>query len=330
MWFRQLSIFAIPKDAPIDINALLEAMKPKKFQPAGGLDWFSEGWIPPAKHLDLPIFTARNTHIMSLRREDKVLPPSVVADFVDQKIAEIEEEEMRKPGRKERLTIKEQITDDLLPKAFTRRSLTSGFIHQESNLIFVGSASPAKSEGFISKLREALPPFPAALPRSNLAPHSLMTDWLAAGSGPEGFELDQFCELKEPGSDGGTIKCARLDVSADEIRQLIASGRQVAQLGLIWREKIRFILTDALTLKKIQYLDVLEEEAAQGADDAAALFEATFTLASAELVELVHELLGHLGGLSNHTEPATVTAATPAPGDSAATQEGDKDSPWDK
>lgn len=329
MWFRQLSIFVVPKNAPIDIKALQEALNTKKFQPAGGLDWFSEGWVPPAKHLDQCIFSARDTHIMSLRREDKVLPPSVVSDFVDQKIAEIEEEEMRKPGRKERITIKEQITDDLLPKAFTRRSLTSGFIHPESSLIFVGSASSAKSEGFISKMRESLPPFPAALPRSNIAPHTLMTDWLAAGACPDGFELDQFCELKEPGTDGGTIKCARLDVSADEIRQLIASGRQVAQLGLIWREKIRFILTDALTLKKIQYLTVLEEEAAQSADDAASLFEATFTLASAELIELMQELLGHLGGLANHTEQPEPAQSSPAMQSASESAQTDT-SPWDK
>ena len=191
-----------------------------------GLDWFSEGWVPAAGHLDAPVYAARR-QMVSLRREDKVLPASVIRDFVELKVAEIEDKELRKVGRKEKLALKEQITDDLLPRAFVRSSRMSAFLDTRRGWLMVDSAAASKAEALVSKLREALPPFPAALPRTKIAPHTAMTDWLAAGEAPAGFELDSDCELKDSGENGAVVRCARIDLTADEIRQHIATGKQV-------------------------------------------------------------------------------------------------------
>jgi recombination associated protein RdgC len=59
------------------------------------------------------------------------------------------------------------------------------------------------------------------------------------------------------------------------------------------------MLTDTLQLKRIQFLDVLQEEASQAGDDRESLFEATFTLMSEELGELVDALIEALGGLED-------------------------------
>jgi recombination associated protein RdgC len=88
-----------------------------------------------------------------------------------------------------------------------------------------------------------------------------------------------------------------MDLTSDEIRQHIATGKQATRLGLIWKERIRFVLTDTLQLKRIQFLDVLQDEASQAGDDSASLFEATFTLMSEELGDLVDALIEALGGL---------------------------------
>ena len=126
-----------------------------------------------------------------------------------------------------------------------------------------------------------------------------MTDWLAAGEAPHGFELDSDVELRDPGENGMVISAKRADLTADEIRQHIATGKQVTRLGLIWKERIRFVLTDNLQLKRIQFLDVLQDEANQAGDDSASLFEATFTLMSEELGDLVEALIEALGGIED-------------------------------
>lgn len=295
MWLKQLSIYILGK--PVDAKALNEQLVKRVYVAPGGLDWFSEGWINPADHLDQPVFTQRGAALVSLRRDDKVLPDGVIRDALDKKIAEIERQALRKVGRKEKLALKEQITDDLLPRAFSRSSRTNAYLDHPSGFLMVDSASPSKAERLLSALREALPPFPATLPRAKVAPHTLMTDWLAAGEASGDFVLDADATLQDSSENGAKIKISRADLTAEEIRQHIATGKQVTELGLIWRERIRFVLTDQLRLKSVQFMDVLQEEASQSGDDAASLFEVTFLLMSEELGELVTDLIAAMGGL---------------------------------
>lgn len=299
MWFKQLSIYRLTGQSTPEAAQLSDALGKTPFQPCSGLDWFSEGWVTPANHLAEPVFSANHCLLVSLKREDKVLPGAVIRDFVEHKAAEIEAAEHRKVGRKEKQAIKEQVTDDLLPRAFTRASRLSAYLDLERRWLMVDSGTASKAEGLVSKLREALPPFPAPLPRTRIAPHTAMTDWLAAGEAPDGFELDAECELKDSSENGAVVRCVRMDLTADEIRQHIATGKQATRLGLIWRDRVRFVLTDTLQLKRIQFLDVLQDEASQAGDDSASLFEATFTLMSAELGDLVDTLIAALGGLEN-------------------------------
>jgi len=307
MWFKQLSFYRLTPESLHANEKLAAALEKNPFQHCGGLDWFSQGWVAAASHLESPVFSARDCQLLSLKREDKVLPAGVIRDFVELKVQEIEEKELRKIGRKEKLALKEQITDDLLPRAFVRTHRTTAYLDCRRGWMMVDSGTASKAEALLSKLREALPPFPAALPRTKLAPHTAMTDWLAAGEAPYGFELDADCELKDGSENGAVIRCTRMDLTAEEIRQHIATGKLVTRIGLIWQEKIRFQLTDALQLKRIQFLDVLQEEASQAGDDRESLFEATFTLMSEELGELVDALIEALGGLED-SQAQSVTA----------------------
>ncbi|MGR2661342.1 recombination-associated protein RdgC [Chromobacterium haemolyticum] len=326
MWFRQLSFYRLNQDDAPNNKQLSAALEKRPFQHCMGLDWFSEGWVPAANHLDAPVYAVRGCQMVSLRREDKVLPSSVIRDFVELKVAEIEDKELRKVGRKEKLALKEQITDDLLPRAFVRSSRMSAYLDTRRGWLMVDSAAASKAEALVSKLREALPPFPAALPRTKIAPHTAMTDWLAAGEAPAGFELDSDCELKDSGENGAVVRCARIDLTADEIRQHIATGKQVTRVGLIWQEKIRFQLTDMLQLKRLQFLDLLQDEASQAGDDRESLFEATFTLMSEELGELVDALVAALGGLEEASSPTVSPAANSTV---AAVVENSAEVPWD-
>ena len=127
MWFRQLSFYQLPAPEQIVASKLADALAARQFQRCSGLDWFSEGWVAPAPHLDEPLYVQRERLLLSLRREDKVLPAGVIRDFLDAKLRDIEQQELRKVGRKEKLAMKEQITDDLLPRAFTRTSRTAAY-----------------------------------------------------------------------------------------------------------------------------------------------------------------------------------------------------------
>lgn len=293
MWLKNAQFYRIdPATIPANLSALL-AKRP--FTRCNGLDWSSTGWSRPADHVD-HAFTVRDCTLISLKREEKVLPGAVVRDFVDAKIAEIEAKELRKVGRKEKQALKEQVTDDLLPRAFPKASRNVAWLDAARGWIVIDSTTAARAETLISELREVVAGFPARLPKTQLSQATAMTAWLADGVVGNGFELDSTAWLKAPGDNGAEVKVSRMDLTSDELRQHIESGKQVTRLGLTWNEKISFVLTESLQLKRIQFLDVLQEEAAQAGDDAATLFEATFLLASAEMGELIDALVDVLGG----------------------------------
>ncbi len=296
MWFKQLSFYPIAADQLPDLATVADKLADAEFAPVQGLDWFSEGFAAPQPFSPELVFAADYTWGLALKKEEKVLPAGVIRDILDERVAEIQEAEARKVGKKEKQELKEQITDDLLPRAFTRSGRTHAVIDAKHGFLLINQAAAAKAENLLTRLREALGGLEARLPQTKQSPGSLMTDWLLRGAAEGGFELDSDCELKGQGDVVPTVRVSKQDLTADEVVQHVKNGKHVTQLGLVWRDQIAFVLTADFTLKRIQYLDVLQEEAENHGDDAASLAFATQILMAESLGTMLHELVGYLGG----------------------------------
>ena len=297
MWFKQVSFFVLPQDAELNLEDIQAKLEEAHFKPCQGLDWKSEGFARAVPFREDLVFNAQDSWRISLRREDKVLPASVIREILDEKIAEIQATDGRNVGRKEKMDLKEQITDDLLPRAFTRSHFSEGIIDVPGQLLLVNQSNSNKAENFVSQLRQALGSLPASLPRTNESPTSLMTAWLEQSEAAGNFELDSDCELKGVGDAAPIIKISKQDLAADEVKQHLEHGKVCTQLGLIWNEQVRFVLSEDMSLKRIQYLDMLQKEAANRGDDMESLMTATQIIMTQNLSLLIHELIEHLGGL---------------------------------
>ena len=297
MWFKQVSFFVLPQDAELNLEDIQTKLEEASFKPCQGLDWKSEGFARAVPFREGLVFNAQDSWRISLRQEDKVLPASVIREILDEKVAEIQANDGRNVGRKEKMDLKEQITDDLLPRAFTRSRYTEGLVDVPGQLLLVNQSNSNKAENFVSQLRQALGSLPASLPRTNESPSSLMTAWLEQGEAAGNFELDSDCELKGVGDAAPVIKISKQDLAADEVKQHLEHGKVCTQLGLIWNEQVRFVLSEDLSLKRIQYLDMLQEEASNQGDDVESLMTATQIIMTQNLSLLIHELIEHLGGL---------------------------------
>ncbi|MCG7656574.1 recombination-associated protein RdgC [Wielerella bovis] len=295
MWFKHITFYPIIADKLPAIDRLPEKLAEYEFAPVTGLDWFSEGFAAPYGFSPELVFAADFTWSVALKKAEKVLPAAVVRDILEDKVAEIQAAEARSVGRKEKQELKEQITDDLLPRAFVKTSRTQAVVDTKHNLLFINAAG-AKAENMLSKLREALGGLEARLPQTQQSPSNLMTDWLLRGVCDAGFELDDSCELKGTGDIVPTVKIAKQDLTADEVTQHVKNGKTVTQLGLVWREQIAFVLTEDFAIKRVQYLDVLQEEAEQHGDDAASLAFASQILMAQSVSTMIMELVGCLGG----------------------------------
>ena len=296
MWFKQISFYPLNTAKLPELDTLADKLAAAEFAPCMGLDWFSEGFAAPVAFSPELVFPADYTWRVALKKEEKVLPAGVIRDILDERVVEIQNAEARNVGRKEKQELKEQITDDLLPRAFTRSSRSQAIFDTKHGYLLVNIAAAAKAENLLTKLREALGGLEASLPNTKQSPGSLMTDWLLRGAAEGGFELDSDCELKGVGDVVPTVKVSKQDLTADEVVQHVKNGKTVTQLGLTWREQISFILTQDFTLKRIQYLDVLQEEAEGHGDDAASLMFASQILMTEALGTMLDELVSYLGG----------------------------------
>ena len=296
MWFKQISFYPLNTAKLPELDTLADKLVAAAFAPCMGLDWFSEGFAAPVAFSPELVFPADYTWRVALKKEEKVLPAGVIRDILDERVVEIQNAEARNVGRKEKQELKEQITDDLLPRAFTRSSRSQAIFDTKHGYLLVNNAAAAKAENLLTKLREAFGGLEASLPNTKPSPGSLMTDWLLRGAAEGGFELDSDCELKGVGDVVPTVKVSKQDLTADEVVQHVKNGKTVTQLGLTWREQISFILTQDFTLKRIQYLDVLQEEAEGHGDDAASLMFASQILMTEALSTMLDELVSYLGG----------------------------------
>lgn len=296
MWFKQLTIYPLNKDKLPDLEMLANKLQEAAFKPCMGLDWDSIGFSSPVSFSPEMVFPAQNTWRIALKKEEKVLPAAVVRDILDEKINEIREIEGRNVGRKEKIELKENITDDLLPRAFTKSSKTEAIIDSQYGFLLINQANSNRAEMLLTKLRDALGGLEAKLPRTQQSPGSLMTEWLLQSSAAGHFELDSDCELKGLGDAAPVVRISHQDLTAEEVVNLVKNGKIVTQLGLCWQDRVRFVLTQDFTLKRIQFLDVVQEEAAGQGDDMQSITFASQILMAEALGELLSELVHHLGG----------------------------------
>ena len=292
MWFKQVTPFRL---AELPENRYLdESLGNSWFTEPQGLDFFSEGFTHPNPFCDLAVFDADGSMLVSLKKEEKIVPSAAIKYKLDEQIIKIQANEGRNVSRREKQELREAIIDDLLPKALIKSSRTYGLFAGE--WLFVDTANRRKAENLLTKLREALGGLPAQQPLTRQSPASLMTNWLLQGEAQGRFVLDYDVTLVGAGDVAPKVKISRKDLTAEDVVQHAKNGMTVTELGLVWGERVAFILTQDLTLKHIQWLDVVQEEASGSCDDAESMAYATQLLMEAALSAILGELVDLLGG----------------------------------
>ena len=297
MWYKNAIIYLLPDGWQLEAG-LNEKLEQAAFTPCMGFDWFSEGFVPPTPFSSDFVFTAQNSNRVCLKHEEKVLPSATVRDILDERVAEIQEAQVRNVGRKEKQYLKERITDDLLPRALTQSRRTEAIFDTERGYLLVNEASDKRAEQMLIKLREALGGLKVAMPYTRESPSSLMTEWLLQGHAEGDFELGYNVLLQGVGDVVPKVKISKKDLTHPEVIQHAKNGMKVVELELEWREQISFTLTQNFALKRIQFLDVLQEEAEQGDDTASLTFASQIIMVEA-LGEMINELVNLLGGWEN-------------------------------
>lgn len=254
--------------------------------------------------------------LLSALRQERLLPESVVKEEVDERVADIEAEEGRKVTRREKTALKEQVTEEFLPRAFVRSQKIDLWWDTKRGLIGVNASSRSRAEDVLDLLRETLGSLKVTPLATQSLPIRAMTTWLSdATSRPADLQLGDSVELKAKGDDG-VVKGRQVDLDSDEMQQLLEGGRQASKLALSLEGQLSFVMHDDLSLKSLRFGDALIEEAdhSDDGDDALARLETDFIIIAGALGEAVDRIIEWLGGESAQATEA-IQGATDGTGD---------------
>lgn len=309
MWFKHLHLYRLHDSATIPASDLEAALAEQVARSPGSQEARRVGWCPPAGRAGTALLhEMQGQRLMTLLRYERLLPASVVREELEERSADIEAQEGRKLRRQEKQELKEQIYEELLPRAFVRTQKVDLWWDTRRHLIAVNTSSRKRAEEALDLLRETLGSLKVTPLATQTLPMRAMTQWLAdENSRPTSLQLGDQVELKAKGDDG-VLRARQVDLDSDEIQQLLASGRQASRLAVESEGRLSYVLHDDLTLKSLRFSDALIDAANEVEDDGDALvrLEADFMLMSEALAEEIERLIEWLGGEANPAAgPAT-------------------------
>lgn len=296
MWFKNLKLYRLAPNIEIKASELEESLEKMLFKPGSSQDMQVSGWLPPRDDAGL-VYVSNKQILLRLHTEKKLLPTTVINQAAKAHAIKVEEQQGYKPGRKQMKEIKEQMTMELLPKAFVIAHDTYVWLDPVNKWLAIDAAAVAKCDEVMGILAKSLSPFPVQALHVEHSPASAMTQWLAEDEGPSGFTIDQDTELKATNESRATVRYVRQSIDPEEVQKHIKSGKQCTRLALTWNDKVSFVLTDNLDIKKLAPLDVLKEHQEAQAANEAELFEADFALMAGELNNMLADLMPALGGI---------------------------------
>ena len=273
MWFKNLTVFRFEEAPDIEPEALESALESNRFSPCDPQQMESLGWVAPlGEQSEQLVHAGSGMMLLTARREQRLLPATVIREAVDRKVRDIGAGEDRKLGRRRKLEIRDQLTFEMMTKAFTRSNLIQGLILPAEQAIVVDAASRKRAEEWISLLRDSLGSLPVAPPAFTHALPDTFTGWVSGKTSlPQGVLPGDECVLASPDREGAVVRCRRVDLSGGDVTTHIDAGMQVTRLSLEWQERLSLILNEEGDIRRLQFSDTVVEQAeAEGVEDAAA------------------------------------------------------------
>ncbi|MEO8102739.1 MAG: recombination-associated protein RdgC, partial [Betaproteobacteria bacterium] len=158
------------------------------------------------------------------------------------------------------------------------------------------AGSPNKADEVITLMNKSIDDFVVERLNTALSPGAAMTAWLANDEVPHGFSIDQDTELQSPVEEKATVRFVRHALDAKEVQRHIAAGKQCTRLALTWADRVSFVLTESLAIKRVTPVDVIREAEDGQAQNDDERFDADFTLMTGELQRMMADLVTALGG----------------------------------
>nr|ELR5185551.1 recombination-associated protein RdgC [Providencia rettgeri] len=294
---KNLIIYRITRD--IDFNDIEDRLSNLKYTHCGSLDFSQFGFIPPLGIGKSECLTHRvnDQMLISLFKEEKMIPTPVINNELNKKIEKLEADQGRKLKKTERQAIKDEVIQELLPRAFSKYTRFDVWVNLTDGFIAALVSSHRRAEDCFAMIRKALGSLPV-VPLTMKDPIELtLTEWVRNGKLPKGFVFGEQSEMKAILEEGGIAKYTKQDLVSDEIQTNIDAGKLVTKLSLGYEDRVTFCINDSFVLSKLKFDSAfLETNDDIEREDYNQRFDADFFLIVSELNILIKALIDSLGG----------------------------------
>ena len=264
-------------------------------RPCGPFDMSSRGWVPvtPGGRL---LHTVNQQHMIALGMDDKLLPGSIIRQ-VAQERAEIQAAEQGFPvGRKQMRDLRARVADELRARALTRRRVTRAWIDPAAGWFAVDASGMPRAEAVVETLGDTLGSFAPVAVQTERSPQAAMAAWLSRGEAPPRFTIDDDLELQSADKVKAIVRYTRHPLDTKEVRGHLNAGKYPTRLGLTWNDRVSFVLTDKLQVKRLDFLEMNKDDTQADEVDPAEQFDIDFAVMAGELANLLKDLTAVLAG----------------------------------
>ncbi len=297
MWFNNVVMYQYELSDETDLTTCLS---PDYMKPCPPHARFIYGWLPP--FADEIVHEIAGCTMICMGKEERLLPRGVINRLLTERVKNLETQRGYPVKRAEKSQMSEDLEFELLPKAFCLQKRLPAFFDSVSKRLIINTSSENQGAQLTSLLRKSVPGIriEPLQQTENLAIR--FAEWINNPSSlPPNIQLASDCLLFSLDNEKKRFNCKGYELPADEITTLLAQGLAVAELSLIWNERIQFTLTQDFVLKRIKCLDYLLDEfnETRALEEGCQQQDAALTILSGEMRSLIDELLA--------SSPAPVT-----------------------
>lgn len=297
MNIKNARIYRLSAPLAVTAETLEQALAEFKIAPLTAQESVRTGFCQPLHSSIKPLVTQllNGVLVVAVKRTEKLLPAAVINEELLPKIEAAEQEKGRPLSRKEKQQLKEELQLSLLPRAFSRSTITHAYIDMtgsEMQQIIVDTASASKAEDVLALLRKAIGTLPALPWLDNNKLNSQLQLWLQNKSLPAELTLGHNAQLKAPDEEGAKAQFANHLLSADEVQSHL-QDKLVTKLQLSKAEVCDFTITDDGAITGIKWADAITAKNDEmGYEDLQARIEADLYLLTSELRSVLMAVQG--------------------------------------